>query len=151
MKENINIISGAFAFVGTAVIALFDNIKGEFVELIGFIGIFFIIFFFVKSILRRFIQTDAGKNIENNIQRKKNLIVVKQNVKKELLKYQNAKNSFRYFSSEKLMSLYHDYKKDKIENMERLALEETMVEKGLLGYSEMHEKLHIIKKRFDID
>ena len=67
-----------------------------------------------------------------------------------LVKYQEAKNSFKYFSDESLKSIYEEFKSSQTESMERLALEEIMVEKGLISHSPMHEKLHSIKKKFDL-
>jgi hypothetical protein len=100
--------------------------------------------------LSLFIESETGEKIEIEIRNKKELEIMTKKVQYDIAKYQNAKNSFKYFSNEKLASIYKELEEKGIEDMERLALEEIMVEKGLLTHSKMHEKLHMKKKHFDV-
>ena len=75
----------------------------------------------------------------------------KMKLKKELLGYDtiylNAKHSYQFLSTETLLS--KRIPKNRIDNtnfLEQLALEELLVERGILEYSPLHEDLHSINQ-----
>ena len=59
--------------------------------------------------------------------------------------YDEAKKTFRYLSDDTLKEKYETYNNSKTNDMERLALEEELVERKLIPYSPMHEKIQKIK------
>jgi len=65
-------------------------------------------------------------------------------VKNDLNNYSEARASFKYLSSATLLEKYSNYKENEVENMERLALEEELVERKLIDFSSMHEKMNRI-------
>ena len=71
---------------------------------------------------------------------------IKATLQKDLNQYQNSRNSFRYLSNDKFFEIYHSYLIEEKENLERLALEEELVERKLIAHSPMHEKLYHLKK-----
>jgi hypothetical protein len=151
MKENRNLISGIVSVIILIILIQIEPLNnGDFFEILGVLVIFTISFFIVRFLLSLFIESETGEKIEIEIRNKKELEIMTKKVQYDIAKYQNAKNSFKYFSNEKLASIYKELEEKGIEDMERLALEEIMVEKGLLTHSKMHEKLHMIKKHFDV-
>lgn len=68
-------------------------------------------------------------------------------VRRDIEIYQNAKNSFTYFSDDKLMALYNEMKSNTDTNvLEQLAIEEVLVDRRLITHSPLHEKLYHFKK-----
>lgn len=65
-------------------------------------------------------------------------------------KYESAKDSFRYVSDDTLKEKYKEMKDDGVEDMERLALEEELVDRGIIDYSPMHEKAQALKDKFSL-
>lgn len=61
--------------------------------------------------------------------------------------YDNAKESFKHLSDHKLKDRYRQMC-DGNGSVEKLALEEELVDRGVLDYSPMHEKLQSIKDTF---
>lgn len=150
MIKNRNLISSIISILVVFILIQIEPLKnGNSSELIGVSGAFIILFFIIRFVLTLFYESEKGKLIEQEIRNKKEIKEIKEALYNSLLEYENAKNSFKYFSNEKLLSIYSDMKEHDIQNMECLALEEIMVEKGLLSHSEMHEKLHMIKKQFN--
>lgn len=65
-------------------------------------------------------------------------------VKNDLNNYSEARASFKYLSSTTLLEKYSNYKENEVEDMKRLALEEELVERKLIDFSPMHEKMNRI-------
>lgn len=70
-------------------------------------------------------------------------------MKANMSMYENAKKTFQYFSSEKLVEIYENAKTEDKEDFEILALEEELVRRKILAHSPMHEKLYHIRKFFE--
>lgn len=66
-------------------------------------------------------------------------------VNKDLNTYSESKHNFKYLSDENLLKKYEIFKSSNKFDMERLALEEELVERKLIPYSPMHEKTDKIK------
>jgi hypothetical protein len=66
-------------------------------------------------------------------------------IKFSLNLYDEAKKSYRYLSDDTLKAKYETYNNTQVNDMERLALEEELVERKLIPYSPMHEKIQKIK------
>lgn len=62
--------------------------------------------------------------------------------------YQDAKNRFKYLSDEYLKSKYEEYQTTGEEDVILLAIEEELVERGIINYSPMHEKLDLLKHKY---
>ncbi|MCK6640973.1 MAG: hypothetical protein L6Q81_12900 [Bacteroidia bacterium] len=99
-----------------------------------------IIFFVLKWLLGLVGETSY---VKEHVEQKEQV----RRVKSDLVSYQESKNSFKYFSNEKLLEMYHQFQNNKQENLDRLALEEELVDRGLIENSPMHEKLYMIKKK----
>jgi hypothetical protein len=105
-----------------------------------------IVYAIVSSIYSSVSKSKIAKDIQQKLADSNEQKEIRREVNNDIRKYQEAKNSFKYLSNSSLISIYKDYLNKGIENMERLALEEVMVEKGILENSPMHEKLYLIKK-----
>ena len=79
------------------------------------------------------------------IKQEKELI---QQTKDSLKDYNDAKQRFQYLSNETLLEKFQKYVSLEVSDMERLALEEELVERGVLTHSPMHEKLDKIIEHF---
>jgi hypothetical protein len=66
-----------------------------------------------------------------------------------LQEFQDAKHRFKYLSDETLVAKYNEFERANKFSIHRLALEEEMVNRGLLEFSKMHEKLDLQKDFFD--
>lgn len=100
-----------------------------------------IFFFVIMTLLEKIINSKYFNQVQyqNELKRK---------LEEELKSYQETKNSFKYFSDNRLLSLYKQFQQDGDENLERLALEEELVERRLIENSQMHEKLYLMKRRY---
>lgn len=68
--------------------------------------------------------------------------------KDSLNEYNEAKHRFQFLSKETLIQKYRIYESENISDMQRLALEEELVKRGVLPHSPMHEKLDKMKSLF---
>jgi len=124
----------------------------------GEIGVFFVVLIsaavwgvIVYAIVSRLYSAVHESKFADIIRQKQ----VEEQQKQELLrisntnteKHQVARNTFKYLSDTKLTSIYEDYLDKEEENMERLALEEILVERGIIENSPMHEKLFLMKNK----
>lgn len=105
----------------------------------GIIMVSIIVFFILVWLIGKIMNS-------NYVNEQKETIETNRKIKSDLSNYQETKNSFTYFSDKKLLELLTEYKNEKIENLERLALEEELVKRKLIESSDMHEKLFNIKR-----
>lgn len=92
---------------------------------------------------------EVTRNIKIKLEQKKQEDLLNENIKMSMREYQESKNSFQYFSDNRLLSIYeqfHNGSKDSI--MEQLALEEELVKRKLIDHSPIHEKIYAINKEF---
>lgn len=140
-KENKIIISaiGAILFgvIGNAFSSGLKNTQ----HYLGVVVFSITVFFVFKWLLEKFSETEYFKEIQG--QR-----ILNQKVKNDLENYHETKKTFKYFSNERLIETYKQFQEDVTENLERLALEEELVNRGLIESSPMHEKMYILKKKF---
>ncbi len=107
----------------------------------GIVMVAILVFFIVLWLLGKVESSGSLEEV-----REEKTIVKK--IKSDLDEYHELKKSFKYFSEESLLNLHDNLKSENIENLERLALEEELVERGLIKSSPMHEKLYHLKKHF---
>lgn len=145
-KSIIAIIGGIL--LGVLIVGIFkdylpsDGIAPVFIALIIFVGAIGLMFALVETLSKKFYQVSRKiqeKTKERNQQKEFN-----ENIKQNLAIYEESKNTFQYFSDEKLLEI-HNYS-DKISSMEQLALEEELIVRNLIDHSPMHEKLYLLKK-----
>ena len=97
-----------------------------------------------------FYSTKKGEDLINSRQEKKEIEEIKNQTRQNIITHKEAKSSFSYFSDERLLNLYDISIKSGKEDMERLALEEVLVERKLISHSPMHEKMHLLKQKFNL-
>lgn len=102
----------------------------------------------IQAIVNSLSQTETARDLSNLYAKKQEEIEIKKDVKKEEGKYQDAKNSFKYLSDGRLEEKYKYFKAQNRKDIVLLALEEEMVNRGLLDYSPAHEKLDSIRDVF---
>jgi DNA/RNA-binding domain of Phe-tRNA-synthetase-like protein len=91
----------------------------------------------------------VAKNIKVKIEQKKQENELKSSIESNMREYQEFKNSFQFFSDERILNIYEQFLNGtKRSNMEQLALEEELVKRGLIDHSPTHEKLYAINKEF---
>ncbi|WP_186439165.1 hypothetical protein [Olleya sp. Hel_I_94] len=115
--------------------------------------LFMVGFIIVMSVVITLISTgvdkskEIAKNVKTKIEQKKQENVLNENIKMSIREYQDSKNSFQYFSDNRLLNIYDQFQSGlKKSNMEQLALEEELVKRKLINHSPMHEKLYAINK-----
>lgn len=115
--------------------------------------LFMVGFIIVISVVITLISTgvdkskEIAKNVKTKIEQKKQENVLNENIKMSIREYQDYKNSFQYFSDNRLLKIYDQFQSGlKKSNMEQLALEEELVKRKLINHSPMHEKLYAINK-----
>ncbi len=109
-------------------------------------GLFILFIYFIDQVPSN--VNKAKKGIEKKINEKIEQNQLKNHIKDNQLKYNEAKNNFHYFSNDKLIELYEKFSGRELnEDVEQLALEEELVKRGLIDHSPMHEKLYLIKKK----
>lgn len=115
--------------------------------------LFMVGFIIVMSVVITLISTgvdkskEIAKNVKTKIEQKKQENVLNENIKMSIREYQDYKNSFKYFSDNRLLNIYDQFQSGlKKSNMEQLALEEELVKRKLINHSPMHEKLYAINK-----
>jgi hypothetical protein len=92
---------------------------------------------------------EVTRNIKIKLEQKKQENSLNENIKMSMREYQESKNSFQYFSDNRLLNIYEQFQNGtKNSNMEQLALEEELVKRKLIDHSPMHEKLYAIDKEF---
>jgi len=124
-----------------------DGIAPLFIALIIFGASFMIVFFIVESFSEK--SKKVAENIKVKIEQKKQENELNESIKMNMREYQESKNSFQYFSDNKLLNIYEQFENGtKNSNMEQLALEEELVKRKLIDHSPMHEKLYAINKEF---
>jgi hypothetical protein len=84
------------------------------------------------------------QKVDNAVANMKN----KEQIEKSKEEYEKAKSQFQYISNQSLLEGYEEMIEKDEHSMRRLALEEELVNRGLIEYSPMHEKMHALKKRF---
>lgn len=148
-------LKGVLAFICAAIVtsiiagaigssSIFDGFLGVLVPIGLIAGLSFVFYNMFDSIFK-----NAKKSVQSakiNSETRKETQRLSKDVHMNEQKYQSAKNSYRYFSDEKIAELLKI--DDKSNPFERLALEETGVERGIIKHSPMHEKLNNIQKHF---
>lgn len=117
--------------------------------------LFIVGFVIVMAIVSTLISVGADKskevtrNIKIKMDQKKQENSLNENIKMSMREYKESKNSFQYFSDNRLLNIYEQFQNGtKNSNMEQLALEEELVKRKLIDHSPMHEKLYAINKEF---
>ncbi|MFN5444727.1 MAG: hypothetical protein ACK48V_10910 [Crocinitomicaceae bacterium] len=85
-------------------------------------------------------------NLKQNIEDRKEIERLTQITRQNEQEYVTAKRSYQYFSDLKIKE--HLKFEPEQNPMERLALEEVAVERGIIDHSPMHEKLQHLKRFF---
>lgn len=140
MKRFFGYIASGFIafFLLVSVITSFDGEGGPF---IGFILLVAVAFGTV--VLGRYIFKGAEK-AKDKAKEKVQEYQKDKDIKQNISNYESAKDRFKYVSDDLLEDRYNKMESEGVENMERLALEEEMVDRGILEYSFMHEKFENI-------
>jgi len=81
----------------------------------------------------------------NDIQEQQELV---KRTKASSVEYNEAKHRYQFLSNATLTEKFEEYKTADVSNMQRLALEEELVKRGVLEYSPMHEKLDKLNTLF---
>ena len=124
--------------------AIFDGILGVVVGVGLIIGLTILFLNIYDNLFKNAKKRALNAKINSEIRKENERIIKKVRINEQ--KYQSAKNSYKYFSDEKIANLL---KANDISNpFERLALEEIGVERGIIDHSPMHEKLQNIQKHF---
>lgn len=90
---------------------------------------------------------EVAKKIKVKIEQRKENHELNKKIRTDISEYQELKNSFQYFSDNKLLNIYREIQDNKKNsNMEQLALEEELVKRKLITHSPMHEKLYYLDK-----
>jgi uncharacterized membrane protein YraQ (UPF0718 family) len=115
--------------------------------------LFMLVFIVIMSIVISLILAGAdkskevAKNIKVKFEQKKQENELNKSIQSNMKEYQESKNSFQYFSDDRLLNIYNQFENGtKKSNMEQLALEEELVKRNLIDHSPMHEKLYAINK-----
>jgi len=90
------------------------------------------------------------QNISQKIEESKQEQELIKQTKQSLNVYNDAKHRFQFLSDETLIEKFKSYVGEDVTDMQRLALEEELVKRGLLKHSPMHEKLEKIKEHFKL-
>lgn len=117
--------------------ALDESILGVFVGfglLFGMIYLFYSLFDYISKGVKNGVETVKEHN-ENKRETEEYLSEMRRSERQ----YINAKNSYRYFSDDKIREQL-ELSDSSFNPVERLALEETAVERGIIDHSPMHEK-----------
>ena len=93
-------------------------------------------------------KSPAVKSASNKIEQIKEDRKLNESVKSSMKIYQEAVHNFQYLSDQTLWAKFNSESVENLDNMERLALEEEMVKRGLIEFSPMHEKLDKLKNMF---
>lgn len=143
MEKKIKIISGVISSLVSITIIIVDSYRmnWDLVELFGLTLMFIVVYFLSKVILKNIFRTNKGVKVVDWIIEKEGNKLVKKQEEIDNIEYLKAKKTFKYYSDEKLIELYDIKLKDNIENIQRLALEEIMIDRGILSHSIMHEKI----------
>lgn len=124
-----------------------DGVAPLIIALLIFLTSFMLVFFIVEIFSEK--SKKVTENIKVKIKQKKQEDRLNKNIKMNIREYQESKNSFQYFSDNKLLNIYEQFENDlKNSNMEQLALEEELVKRKLIDYSPLHEKIYAINKEF---
>ncbi|MHA7058067.1 hypothetical protein ACWGOQ_0012670 [Aquimarina sp. M1] len=107
-----------------------------------FLGVCILLGIYLSKILKKG-QNKARKIIDDyDTQRKAN-----QEIRNLTIRYSQAKNDVQYLSDKFLINEIMD---ENLDFITKLAYEEALVERGILESSETHEKLALVKKKFDL-
>jgi len=113
--------------------------------MVGFVVVMAIVFTLIFAGAEK--SKEIAKNVKVKIEQKKQENVLNESIKSNMREYQEAKNSFQYFSDDRLLNIYAQFQNGtKSSNMEQLALEEELVKRKMIDHSPMHEKLYAINK-----
>jgi len=85
----------------------------------------------------------------NKTKAKNETKVIENKTHSNVIENYETKNSIKYLSNQTLLGKYSYFKDNEIENIERMAVEEELVERGLIDFSPMHEKLNKLKEGFN--
>jgi len=85
------------------------------------------------------------KEVSQNIEQNKIDKELNKNIQNSMTIYKDAVHRFQFLSNQTLLEKFQKEQGEKDDNMERLALEEEMVKRGIIDYSPMYEKLEKVK------
>lgn len=123
--------------MGDAVTDLLDNILGIFIFILlawGISSLFNNLFDYILKSVKNGVETVKEHN-QNKTETEEYLSEMRRSERQ----YISAKNSYRYFSDDKIREQL-ELSESSFNPVERLALEETAVERGIIDHSPMHEK-----------
>jgi hypothetical protein len=124
-----------------------DNASAPLIAGVIFIISFTLALFIVDKFSEK--SKEISDNIQAKLETKREMNELKSVIEKSNVEYLQYKNTFQYFSNEKLSSIYKEYNNGlKKDDMELLALEEELVKRKLISHSPMHEKIYGIKNMF---
>ena len=113
--------------------------------MVGFVVVMAIVFTLISAGAEK--SKEIAKSVKVKIEQKKQENVLNESIKSNMREYQESKNSFQYFSDDRLLNIYAQFQNGtKNSNMEQLALEEELVKRKMIDHSPMHEKLYAINK-----
>jgi len=113
--------------------------------MVGFVVVMAIVFTLISAGAEK--SKEIAKSVKVKIEQKKQENVLNESIKSNMREYQESKNSFQYFSDDRLLNIYAQFQNEtKNSNMEQLALEEELVKRKMIDHSPMHEKLYAINK-----
>ena len=118
-------------------------------SVVGIIALVCIVIFVPISISAWLAYKRKSEEVIKKVVEKKHNNQLVNEVKNDLQKYQSYKHSYSHCSNEFLKAQHSVLLDKKIEDMEMLAIEEEMVQRGFLTTSPMHEKLLLIQRSFN--
>lgn len=96
-------------------------------------------------VIDRIRESTVVKKVAENIENQKAEREINRNVLNSMTNYKDAVHRFQYLSNQTLLEKFQNEETNEVDHMERLALEEEMVKRGLIEFSPMHEQLEKIK------
>jgi hypothetical protein len=102
----------------------------------------------IQGLMRFFYHPGKGKNTSETKQKeeKEAQKKVKEQLFKSMSRYDDAQQSFRYLSDDTLLLIYDSLMQKKLKDLEHLALEKELMNRGLIKNSPMNDKLYSLKQ-----
>jgi hypothetical protein len=94
-------------------------------------------------------KSTVVQNISKTIENQKMDKELRSGVQNSMKNYQNSSHHFQFLSDETLLSKYQKNQSNMLTEMDRLALEEELVKRGLIKFSPTHEKIEKISELFE--
>jgi hypothetical protein len=133
-------------FILNIIYSSFKGLNPVFASILAFSIIFVPMIVMIYSI--DFVDSKVD-SLKKKYTGRKETLKNKKIVEADLLEYHSTKNSIRYISNEQLKEIYEKLVTSKTEDMKRLAVEEELVDRKLIPFSPMHEKLQKLQQFFN--